>query len=76
VIRRGTWDMLPIYDLLQREGRVAEEEMYQVFNMGIGMVAVVAADQADRVLRAIRVRGQNAWLIGEIAKGRGITRLH
>jgi phosphoribosylformylglycinamidine cyclo-ligase len=75
VIRRGTWDMLPIYDLLQREGKVAEEEMYQVFNMSIGMVAVVAADQADKILKAIRARKTPAWLIGEIAKGTGVTRL-
>lgn len=75
VINRGTWDMLPIYDLLQCEGKVAEEEMYQVFNMSIGMVAVVSADSADKVLKSIRARKQPAWIIGEIAKGSGKTRL-
>lgn len=75
VIKRGSWDMLPIYDLLQREGKVAEEEMYQVFNMSIGMVAVVSADSADKVLKSIRARKQPAWIIGEIAKGSGKTRL-
>ena len=75
VIKRGTWDMLPVYDLLQREGKVDEEEMYQVFNMSIGMVAVVAAQAADKVLKSIRARKQPAWIIGEIKKGKGVTKL-
>ncbi|MBL6765733.1 MAG: phosphoribosylformylglycinamidine cyclo-ligase [Verrucomicrobiae bacterium] len=75
VIRRGTWDMLPIYELLQREGKVDEVEMYQVFNMSIGMVAVVASDQAATILKSIRAKKQPAWIIGEIAKGTGVTRL-
>ena len=75
VIRRGTWDMLPIYELLQREGKVAEDEMYQVFNMSIGMTAVVSPDSADKILKSIRARKTDAWIIGEIAKGTGKTRL-
>jgi phosphoribosylformylglycinamidine cyclo-ligase len=75
VIKRGTWDMLPIYDLLQREGKVDEAEMYQVFNMSIGMTVVVAADQADKILKSIRARKQPAWIVGEITKGKGVTKL-
>jgi len=75
IIHRGSWDVLPIYNLLQREGKVAEEEMYQVFNMGIGMVAVVSPGAADRILKSIRARQQAAWIIGEIRKGKGRARL-
>jgi phosphoribosylformylglycinamidine cyclo-ligase len=50
---------------------VAEAELYQVFNMGIGMTMIVAAEQADVALRFIRAQGHKAWLIGEIAKGAG-----
>ena len=47
VIRKGTWDVLPIFKLIQAKGGVPEDELYQVFNMGIGMVVIVAADKAD-----------------------------
>jgi phosphoribosylformylglycinamidine cyclo-ligase len=75
VIRKGTWDMLPIFQLIQDRGGVAEAELYQVFNMGIGMVAIVAAAKADQVLRAIRAQKQKAWLIGQAVKGRGVVRV-
>lgn len=75
VIRKGTWPVLPVFDMIQRGGSVAEREMYQVFNMGIGMVAVVSPDQADSALKLIRTAGHQAWLIGEIARGSGKTRL-
>lgn len=75
VIRKGSWQVLPIFELLQKRGRVAEAEMYQVFNMGVGMVAVVAAAQADPVLRFIRGQGHTAWAIGEVVRGTGIAKV-
>jgi phosphoribosylformylglycinamidine cyclo-ligase len=75
IIRKGTWEVLPIFRLLADSGKVAEAELYQVFNMGIGMVALVAADLADPVVRFIRRHSHNAWVIGEVVKGRGQTRL-
>jgi phosphoribosylformylglycinamidine cyclo-ligase len=75
VIRRGAWPVLPVFEMIQRGGRVEEREMYQVFNMGVGMVAVVAADRADAILRAIKAAQHPAWIIGEIVTGAGITRL-
>jgi len=73
VIRRGSWEMLPIFQLIRAKGAVPEDELYQVFNMGIGMVAIVAADRADAVLRFIGVQKQKAWIIGEVTKGLGRT---
>jgi len=75
VIRKGTWDVLPIFKLIQAKGGVPEDELYQVFNMGIGMVVIVAADKADAVLRCIRAQKQPAWLIGQVTKGRGEARV-
>lgn len=75
VIRKGAWDVLPIFQLLAAKGGVDEAELYQVFNMGIGMVAIVAAEQAEAVLRASRKAGHHAWLIGEIVKGDGQVRM-
>ena len=75
VIRKGTWDVLPIFQLLQARGGVAEQELYQVFNMGIGLTLVVAPDQADAVLRRVRAARHPAWIIGEIVRGQGLSRV-
>ncbi len=71
IIRKGSWDMLPIFKLIEAKGGVADEELYQVFNMGIGMVAIVSAEKADVILKFIRAQRHDAWLIGEIMKGKG-----
>ena len=74
-MRRGdpqrSWEMPPIFQLLAAKGGVAEAELYQVFNMGIGMTVIVAADKADAALRFIRARRQAAWLIGEVVARHG-----
>jgi len=75
VIRKGSWDMLPIFKLIEAKGGVDEAELYQVFNMGIGMVALVAAEKADAVLKCVHAQKHPAWLIGEVVKGRGETRM-
>ncbi len=75
VIRKGTWDVLPIFQLIAAQGGVPEDELYQVFNMGIGMVALVAADKADAALKFIRAQKHQAWLIGEVVKGKGEARV-
>ena len=75
VIRKGSWDMLPIFRLIVECGGVPEAELYQVFNMGVGMVAIVSADKADTILKFIRAQKHPAWLIGEVVKGKGKTRV-
>ena len=75
VIRKGTWDIPVLFQILASDDSVPEEELYQVFNMGIGMTATVAADQADAVLRAIKAAKHKAWFIGEVVKGTGICRV-
>ena len=52
-----------------------EEELYQVFNMGIGMVSIVSADKADAALKFIKSQKHNAWIIGEVVKGKGEARV-
>ena len=75
VVRKGTWDMLPIFLMIQAKGGVDEAELYQVFNMGIGMVALVSAEKADAALKFIRAEKHRAWMIGEVTKGTGICRV-
>ena len=75
VIRKGSWDMLPIFKMIEAKSGVPDAELYQVFNMGIGMVAIVSADKADAVLKFIRAQKHKAWLIGEVVKGKGEARV-
>jgi len=75
VIRKGSWDMLPIFKMIEAKGGVPDAELYQVFNMGIGMVAIVSADKSDAVLKFIRGQKHKAWLIGEVVKGKGEARV-
>ena len=67
--------MLPIFKMIEAKGGVPDAELYQVFNMGVGMVSIVAADKADAILKFIRAQKHKAWLIGEVVKGRGRTRV-
>jgi phosphoribosylformylglycinamidine cyclo-ligase len=75
VITKGSWDMLPIFQIIAEQSGVPDEELYQVFNMGIGMVAIVSADKAGAVLKFIRAQKHKAWLIGEVVKGKGEARV-
>lgn len=70
VIETSAWKPGALFSLLKREGKVPREEMYQVFNMGIGMALVVAAEDAARVAKLARGR-----LIGRIETGKGTVRL-
>lgn len=74
VIRRGSWDSQAVFELIQKHGRVPEAEMFQVFNMGVGMVMIVAARGAEAILKSIRAQSRKAWIIGEIAHGKGGVR--
>jgi len=62
-INRSTWPVPPLFQLIQREGNVAIDEMYRVFNIGIGMVVVVDPSQVDAALSAV---GHEAHVIGEV----------
>jgi phosphoribosylformylglycinamidine cyclo-ligase len=65
------WPRDPVFDWLQRTGNIAPTEMYRTFNCGIGMVVIVAADQADAALGLLRAAGETAQHIGTVGKGSG-----
>jgi phosphoribosylformylglycinamidine cyclo-ligase len=75
VIHKGSWDMLPIFKIIEQKSGVPDAELYQVFNMGIGMVAIVSNESAHNVLRFIQASGHKAWTIGEVVSGSGISRV-
>jgi phosphoribosylformylglycinamidine cyclo-ligase len=70
VIRRKTWDIPPVFRLLQKKSGVDDAEMYRAFNMGIGMVIAVPKKQADAVMKKTAKLGEKPYRIGEIIKGR------
>ena len=69
VIRKGTWEVLPIFDILQEKGNIPEADMYNTFNMGIGMIVAVDADKADMAVKVLEDAGEKAYIIGELAEG-------
>jgi phosphoribosylformylglycinamidine cyclo-ligase len=75
LLDRGSWRPLPIFGVLAARGNVAADEMERVFNMGVGMVAIVARDDCDHALQLCAERGVPAWLAGEITAGSGHTQL-
>jgi phosphoribosylformylglycinamidine cyclo-ligase len=75
IIRKGTWNILPVFQIIEAKGGVPEAELYEVFNMGIGMTAIVSGDHADAVLQYIHTHGQAAWRIGEVVHGKGHARI-
>jgi phosphoribosylformylglycinamidine cyclo-ligase len=70
-IRRASWPRPPVFDWLQHAGDVAEDEMYRVFNCGIGMVVVVAQADAKRAVDQLRASGETVFEIGGIEKSSG-----
>jgi len=68
-IDSSAWPRPAIFEWLMQEGNVALPEMYRTFNMGIGMVACVAAGDEARTLAALQAAGEQAWRIGRVARG-------
>ena len=68
-IDKSAVKVLPIFDLIAKTGNIPERDMYNTYNMGVGMSIVVPADQKDEALEILRAHGEDAYLIGEIVKG-------
>ena len=68
-IDSASWPRPVIFEWLMQEGNVALPEMYRTFNMGIGMVACIAAGDESRTLAALQAAGEQAWRIGRVARG-------
>ena len=69
LVDRRTWQPAPIFTLIQQAGNVADTEMYRTFNMGIGMVLVVAREDSLQIVESLRAGGESAAIIGEVIKG-------
>lgn len=71
VVDPGTWEIPQLFASLERAGKVSRDEMYRVFNMGVGMVAIAGRDHADAIIGSARVAGIVAWIMGEVQHGSG-----
>ena len=68
-IEKNAVRVLPVFELIQKEGRITERDMFNTFNMGVGMSVTVAKEDADRALEILKEQGEDAYVIGEITKG-------
>ena len=71
IVDTSTWDVPAVFTELQKAGEVTREEMFRVFNMGVGMVLIVAPENADVIVRAADATGIAAWEMGEVRTGSG-----
>jgi phosphoribosylformylglycinamidine cyclo-ligase len=68
VLDRGTWTPAPVFSVIAQRGRVERAEMERTFNMGVGMVTVVAPDDVDRALAMLTARHVPSWVLGEVTR--------
>ena len=71
-VRPSAWTVPPIFRLIQKGGAVSDDEMLRTFNMGIGMIAIVAPDDHHEVEHSLERRGEPSFLIGSVVAGEGV----
>jgi phosphoribosylformylglycinamidine cyclo-ligase len=71
VVDQRTWEVPEVFRALQDAGNVHLEEMFRVFNMGVGMVVIASRGDADAIIGSARVAGVVGWVLGEIRRGVG-----
>ncbi|MGN0312558.1 MAG: phosphoribosylformylglycinamidine cyclo-ligase [Lachnospiraceae bacterium] len=69
VIKKDSYPMLPIFNLLQKTGNIEEQMMYNTFNMGLGMVLAVDKEDVDKVMQAVERAGEKAYVVGHVEAG-------
>ncbi len=71
-VERAAVRVLPIFDMIAKTGNIPERDMFNTFNMGVGMSVVVSKNDADKALEILRANGEDAYIIGETVKGEGV----
>ncbi len=69
VIHKGTWNILPVFKKIQEKGNIPERDMFNTFNMGIGMAVFTAKEDAEKTIAILKENGIEAMVIGEMTKG-------
>ncbi len=69
IINKGSWKVLPVFELMQEKAGISERDMYNTFNMGLGMIVAVDADKADKAIKCLEEAGETAYIVGKLEKG-------
>ncbi len=69
VVKKDSYDIPPIFTLMQKKGGIEEQMMYNTYNMGLGMVLAVDPSDVEKTLKAIEASGDKAWVVGETKAG-------
>ena len=72
-IKEGSWEILPVFRFLEKRGGVPHREMFNIFNMGIGMIVVLPAAEAPKAIEILENHGEKATVIGRVIDGSGVT---
>ncbi len=72
-IEEGTWEILPVFRMLEKWGRVPHREMFNIFNMGVGMVVVLDASEAEKAIKILESHGEKASIIGKVTSEEGVN---
>lgn len=69
IINRSAVQVLPVFDVLKKRGGIPERDMFNTFNMGVGLMTVVSSEEADKAVEVLKAAGENAYIVGEIKSG-------
>lgn len=72
-VTEGSWEILPVFQLLEKYGKVAHREMFNIFNMGVGMVIALDESEAEKAIEILKSHGEKATVIGRVVEGEGVT---
>ncbi len=75
VIDTKVVEILPIFPYIQRMGNIPTRDMFNTFNMGVGMVVVASPDKADSVIRVLKEQGEHAYVLGRVEAGESTVKL-
>ena len=67
-IKRENIRVLPIFDLIAKRGNIPERDMFNTFNMGVGMTVIVAKEDVEKTLEVLKANGEDAYVLGEVVK--------
>ena len=74
-VKEGSWEILPVFRMLEKYGKIAHREMFNIFNMGIGMVLAVDAAEADKAIEILKSHGERASVIGRVTDNAGAVEI-
>ena len=72
-VEEGSWEILPVFRLLEKYGKVPHREIFNIFNLGVGMVMAVAPEDVEKTLAVLSAQGEKPVVIGKVVEGKGVV---